>query len=102
MKFGLTIKQLRKKQGINQQLLADRLGVTQTYLSLLETDQKTPSINLINSLSSELKIPSSILAFLTLSKDEISKDKHDAFEKINPLIEDLIQQIIVDDENFES
>ena len=102
MKFGSTIKQLRKRQGINQQLLADRLGVTQTYLSLLESDQKTPSINLINSLSKELKIPASILAYLTLERKEISKSKYDAFEKINPLIEDLIQQILIDVENSES
>jgi len=102
MKFGSTIRRLRKRQGINQQILADRIGVTQTYLSLLESDQKTPSINLINSLSRELKIPPSILAYLTLDKREILKNKHDAFEKINPLIEDLIQQILIDDENSES
>jgi len=102
MKFGSTIKQLRKRQGINQQFLADRLGITQTYLSLLESDQKTPSINLITSLSEELKIPPSILAYLTLNKEEISKNKHDAFEKINPLIEDLIHQILLEGENSES
>lgn len=102
MKFGSTIRQLRKKKGLNQQFLADRIGVTQTYLSLLESDRKTPSINLINSLSRELKIPPSILAYLTLDKGEISKNKHDAFEKINPLIEDLIQQILIDDENSEA
>lgn len=102
MNFGTTIKQLRKRRGINQQILADRLGVTQTYLSLVESDQKTPSIKLINSLSEELKVPPSILAYLTLNKKEISKNKHDAFEKINPLIEDLIHQIVIEDENSES
>jgi len=102
MKFGSTIKQLRSRQGINQQVLADRVGVTQTYLSLLESDLKTPSINLINSLSKELKIPSSILVYLTLNKDEIPKKKHEAFEKINPLIEDLIQQILIDDESSDT
>ena len=73
MKFGPTIKNLRSRQSINQQVLADRIGVTQTYLSLLESDRKTPSINLINSLSKELKIPASILVYLTLNKDEVPK-----------------------------
>lgn len=99
MKFGNTIKQLRKRKGINQQVLADRLGVTQTYLSLIESNQKTPSINLINSISKELSIPPSILAYLTLNKEEISKNKHAAFDQINPLIEDLIQQILINDES---
>jgi len=102
MKFGNTIKQLRKRKGINQKILAERLGVTQTYLSLIESDQKTPSINLINSISRELSIPPSILAYLTLDKEEISKNKHEAFEQINPLIEDLIRQILIDDENSQS
>jgi transcriptional regulator with XRE-family HTH domain len=97
MKFGPTIKNLRSRQSINQQVLADRIGVTQTYLSLLESDRKPPSINLINSLSKELKIPASILVYLTLNKDEVPKNKHDAFNKINPLIEDLIQQVLADD-----
>ena len=102
MKLGSTIKQLRKRQGLNQQKLADKLGVTQTYLSLLESDRKTPSINFINSLSKEFNIPSSILAYLTLRKEEITDDKLKSFEKINPLIEELIQEILIDDGDSKS
>ncbi|MEX2411385.1 MAG: helix-turn-helix transcriptional regulator [Candidatus Paceibacterota bacterium] len=102
MKFGSTIKQLRSRQGINQQVLAERIGVTQTYLSLIESDRKTPSINLINSLSKELKIPPSILAYLTLNKVEIPNNKHETFDKINPLIEGLIKELLINDENSES
>lgn len=102
MQFGSTIKQLRKKQGIKQQLLADRIGVTQTYLSLLESDQKTPSLNLIQLLSKELDIPASILAYLTLNKDDISDNKQDTFKKLNPLIEDLINQLLLNEKNPET
>lgn len=99
MTFGSTLKQLRKKKGINQELLAKRIGVTQTYLSLLESGRKTPSINLLNSLSDELEIPASVLGYLSLNKENINNDRTQSFEKLNPLIEELIQQLILNEEN---
>ncbi len=102
MKFGNTLKQLRKKKGINQELLAKRIGITQTYLSLLESEQKTPSIKLLNSLSKELDVPASILGYLSLNKEKISTNKIHSFEKLNPLIESLIKQLILDEENPKS
>lgn len=53
---GQRIKKMRKLKGITQQELADRLGVTKSYMSRLESGQKKISLDRIESISTVLDI----------------------------------------------
>lgn len=44
--------------------MAERSGLTLNYISLLETGQRSPSIEAINSLAKALDVPAQFLVFL--------------------------------------
>ncbi len=75
--FGSVIRRIRNEMGISQKDLAHRLGVSPTYVSLIEGNKKEPSITLIKHFSAVSDIPIEILLWTaidcptTLSKDEV-------------------------------
>ena len=55
------IKELRKKQGLSQKELANKLEVSSSYIQKIECNKKNPSISTLKKLSSALNIELSIL-----------------------------------------
>lgn len=45
------IKQLRKEKGLNQQQLAEIIGVSRAAIAYYETDQRTPRIKYAKKIS---------------------------------------------------
>ncbi len=60
-KFGLRIRELRKKQGLTQEKLAELAKIDYSYLNLIEGGKKNPSLKRIAKLARVLKIPLSEL-----------------------------------------
>lgn len=56
MLFGDKISQLRKTKGLSQQELSRLSGVSQTYISKLEDNQRQPTIGKVISLSKALGV----------------------------------------------
>ena len=54
--FGERLRQLRRKQGLSQEETAHRARVHVTYLSDLERGQQTPTLDVVNRLSSALQV----------------------------------------------
>ena len=50
------LKELRKAQGLNQQQLAKRAGVSFGYLARLETCHHDPQVGTLNKLAKALKV----------------------------------------------
>jgi len=48
------LKEIRKGKKINQTNLAKSIGITQTYLSLIETNKRNPSIEMVENICIEL------------------------------------------------
>ena len=69
--IGRTLKKLRAAAGIRQGDLAARVGITQSYLSTVEADKKTPSPELVEKMASEFGIPAAGLYSLTASVDDV-------------------------------
>jgi transcriptional regulator with XRE-family HTH domain len=57
MNLGLNLKTLRTAKSISQKELAKELGITPTYLSLIENGSKKPSLTLIEKFARVLEIP---------------------------------------------
>lgn len=76
MKIGSLIKKIRTIRGLTQVQLAQKMGITQNYLSLIETDKKTPSNAKIKELSNRLQLSENALIFLsTEPPDELDQYK---------------------------
>jgi len=63
--LGHLIKLIRAHKGLNQNRMAELLGISQNYLSLIESKKKQPSYELVNHMASVLKISSDALVFAT-------------------------------------
>ena len=54
--FGKVIAELRAKRGISQEQLAEAIGSTNVYISLLESGRRKPSLNATILLAQSLEI----------------------------------------------
>lgn len=59
--FGDELRKAREKAGLTQEQLAFRAGVHRTYISLLERDLKSPTLNMLIRLSKALAVSASML-----------------------------------------
>lgn len=55
-RFGQKIKDLRAQRGLNQEELAEKVGVFRTYMSRIETGAANPTLTLIYALADALGV----------------------------------------------
>lgn len=61
------LRLIRVFHDVKQNELADRLGISKSYLSEIEGGKKQPSIELVERYSDEFRIPSSSILFFSES-----------------------------------
>ncbi len=84
MNLGRAITLCRKQRGYNQAKLATLAGISISYLSLLErNERKDPSLSTIQTLAEALNVPSGILFFLAADKTELSGLPSELQEKLS-------------------
>ena len=91
MNLGDVLKLIRTKLRMNQKAMAARLGISQNYLSLIESGKKTPSAEKINEMANALKVSKEALLFVSTNPPEElgEKDKED-FERLKMNITSLL------------
>ena len=80
----------RVRKNLKQSELADSAGISPSYLSLLERNERDPNISTLTSVANALEIPVSILAFLASEPDEISEISTELAEKLSLIALQLI------------
>lgn len=68
--FGKALRLLRRSHDLNQQELAARLEISRSYISELESDNRTPSYDLLQKYAQTFKIPVSSLVFFAEALDD--------------------------------
>jgi len=68
--IGSSIRAIRKRKGITIAQICEQTGLSQGFMSQVETNKTSPSISTLDSIAQALKVP---LAFLLLKKDERMK-----------------------------
>ena len=86
MNIGEAIRLARKSQDIRQNVLAEIAGVTPAYLSLIESGEKNPTLDVLEALAFALETPLPILFLRTLEVSDIREEKQEAFKHIHPLL----------------
>jgi len=61
--FGQALKLLRRSQGLNQSALAKKLDISRSYISELESGNRTPSLDLLKRYAEVFNVPVSSLVF---------------------------------------
>jgi transcriptional regulator with XRE-family HTH domain len=78
--LGSALKELRGFHRLTQQEVADQLGISTSYLSEIENNHKSPTLDLLERYSALYEIPTSSLLFFSENLGE--KKKSDAFRMI--------------------
>jgi transcriptional regulator with XRE-family HTH domain len=73
MKIGKKLLLIRKSKKISQAELSLLSGISQSYISDLETEKKTPTLNVIAKLANGLNC--SVLDLIEIEKKQTGKEK---------------------------
>jgi len=84
MELGNTISELRGKKGLSQKALAEALGLSTTYLSLIENNKRVPAVQTLHKFCEALDVPLPVLLFLSLSESDVSPAKKEAYRTLVP------------------
>ncbi|MFM0302685.1 MULTISPECIES: helix-turn-helix domain-containing protein [Paraburkholderia] len=70
--MGQAIKMCRTRRSLSQAELAGLAGCSISYLSMLESNQRDPSLSTLKSIAGALRIPTEILFFLGSDREELA------------------------------
>ncbi|MCB9355636.1 MAG: helix-turn-helix transcriptional regulator [Lewinellaceae bacterium] len=96
MKLGSVIQEIRRKRDISQGDLAKQLNISQTYLSQIEGDKKTPSMDMLQEISTALGVPVYYLMFKGLEPGDKEKKKRESYQKLSPAITSMIEGFFIE------
>lgn len=103
MAIGTEIMKIRKQKKISQKEFAVMINKTPSYLSLIETNQKIPSMELLKNIGEKLGVPLYYLLFKSINVEtEIPEHKKDTYRHLSPLLDSIISQIFLDGESEKS
>jgi transcriptional regulator with XRE-family HTH domain len=92
MDLGTTIKKIRKQKRLTQGEFSVQCGISQTYLSQIENNQKEPNLSVLKTIGENLKVPLPILFFLSMTEEDVQLNKREAFIIISPSIKSLVNE----------
>lgn len=92
MNIGKSIKLCRQQKDWSQSDLAQKAKISVSYLSLLERNERDPSISTLEEIAKALGIPLSVLIFLSAEEGELSGLSSDVAEKLSWVTFKLIQE----------
>ena len=95
MNVGIAIRNIRKERTpqLNQYEFARLIGITQTYLSQIETGAKTPNISILETISKVFEIPLPIIFWLGINEEDITEHKREYFRFLKPTIDAMINEL---------
>lgn len=97
MKIGTTIKEIRKKKGISQKEFAKSIDKTPTYISLIESDKKKPSLKFVQEVADYFGVPSYYILFKSMEEEDVVEEKRDAYKKLAPSITSMIEGFFINE-----
>lgn len=69
LEIGNTLRDIRSRKNLSLSALSKRSGVSRSYISKIEQNQQSPSIEYLEKLCEGLDIPFSIFIFLADNKE---------------------------------
>lgn len=93
MNIGYAIKLCRQQRKLTQGELAERAGVSVSYLSLLERGKRSdPGLASLESIAIGLDTPMTLLLFLAAEGEELHGFSHELKEKLSAAALSLMRE----------
>jgi len=93
MNIGQAIRKLRKNELMNQEQFASSVGITQSYLSLIEKGHKKPSLEVLEQMADILNTPLPVLFWFGIDREDVDEKKQYAYDTLKPSIDNLINEV---------
>lgn len=95
MQIGSILKLIRTNKGLSQKQMADRLGISQNYLSLIEGNKKEPASDKIGHFAKALHISKEaiLLASTDVPPELIGKAREDFLKLQKNIISLLVFEL---------
>ena len=93
MNLGQGIRTFRKGRGWRQNVFAKKAGISQTYLSQIESGKRIPDTQVLVKIASEFNLPLAVFMWKTLELSDIESRKIEAFKLLKPIIDSLIDSV---------
>ena len=90
MDLGGTIKQCRNVKKLTLAQLSKDCGISVSHLSLLENNNREPSLSAVEAIAKSLDLPLSVLVFLATQKHEATQLSAAHIEALSNNIMDLM------------
>ena len=91
----MMIKMLRvERLGQTQNVFSEAIGISQTYLSLLEKSKKIPSTQLLEKIGTYVDVPVAILFWFSITENDIKDKKKEYFNSLKPSVDALIESFL--------
>lgn len=94
--IGISIKKARKMRKLTQVKMAKKLGMSRSYLSLIENDKHNPSLDLLKRMSYVLEIPIAFILLLGLDEDCLRKRHKIKMAMIKNDMQSMVNNIFTD------
>lgn len=80
------------QNGIKQNSLAEKVGISQTYLSQIENNIKEPNLSTLKLICENINIPLPVLFLISIDEKDISPEKQSAFKLLSPAINSMLTE----------
>lgn len=97
MNLGQAIKTVRANKGYSQGDLANLCKISISYLSVVENNQKEPSLEFLRNLSEKLAVPVPVLFFLAMDEQDMPTQKREAFKMIRAPLQAMVSEFFLKD-----
>lgn len=94
MDIGKSIRELRKRRGFNQIQLSEKSGITQTYLSQIESGLKNPTEGVLERIGLSLGIDGAMVTMYSLEEKDLPEYKSEDFKTIRESSRRLVEEIV--------
>jgi transcriptional regulator with XRE-family HTH domain len=93
LRIGQTLKDLRAARGLTQQDLADDLGISASYLSLLESGKRRTTRKILRGLSDYLNLPAGYFVIEAMQLTGLEPRHRDVIQELRrDLVEPALQR----------
>lgn len=83
MNYGVAIRKIRKEHGLNQITFCQEIGVTQAYLSQIESNKLPPSREMLERISYNFNVTMAEIMLISTTVDDLPKQFYDRWEEVS-------------------
>ncbi len=99
MDYGRALRIVRTARGLSKSDLAKRLRIGASHLSLIEAGKRNPSIDVLEELSTALRVPPHLFTILASDPEDLERPGN--AEHVSTLAHSLVRLLVAADDQPE-